>query len=87
MKQVSHEVFPDHFRGLCKLLIVLQINTRKTKVLGFGLDFTGKKCSDLNFVNRNVTVDEAAVVFVFETQLLYPWDLCHRIKIFRLKLS
>ena len=58
-----------------------------TKVLGFRLDFTGKKCSDLNFVNRNVIVDEAAVVFVFETQLLYPCDLCHRIKIFRLKLN
>ena len=38
-----------------------------TEVLGFRLDFTGKKCSDLNFVNRNVIVDEAAVVFVFET--------------------
>ena len=31
-----------------------------TKVLGFRLDFTGRKCSDLNFVNRNVIVDEAA---------------------------
>ena len=58
-----------------------------TKVLGFRLDFTGKKCGDLNFVNRNVIVEEAAVVFVFETQLLYACDLCHRIKIFRLKLS
>ena len=33
-----------------------------TKVLGFGLDFSGKKCSDLNLVNRNVIVDEVAVV-------------------------
>ena len=41
-----------------------------TEVLGFRLDFTGKKCSDLNFVNRNVIVDEAAVVFVFETTLI-----------------
>ena len=58
-----------------------------TEVLGFRLDFTGKKCSDLNFVNRNVIVDEDAVVFVFGTHLLYPCDLCHRIKIFRLKIS
>ena len=58
-----------------------------TKVLSFRLDFTGKKCSDINRVNRNVIVDETAVVFVFVKQLLYPCVLCHGIKIFRLKLS
>ena len=44
-------------------------------MLSFRLDFTGKKCGDLNRVNRNVIVDETAIVFVFVTQLVYQCDL------------
>lgn len=46
-----------------------------TKMLSFRLDFTGKKCGDINRVNRNVIVDETAIVFVFVTKLVYQCDL------------
>lgn len=46
-----------------------------TKMLSFRLDFIGKKCGDINRVNRNVIVDETAIVFVFVTQLVYQCDL------------
>ena len=46
-----------------------------TKMLSFRLDFTGKKCGDINRVNRNVIVDETAIVFVFVTKLVYQCNL------------
>lgn len=63
-----------------------------TKMLSFRLDFTGKKCGDINRVNRNVIVDETAIVFVFVTQLVYQCDLwlmvvCLRVTERKKKLS
>ena len=43
-----------------------------TKMLSFRLDFIGKKCGDINRVNRNVIVDETAIVFF---ELVYQCDL------------
>ena len=43
-----------------------------SKMLSFRLDFIGKKCGDINRVNRNVIVDETAIVFF---ELIYQCDL------------
>ena len=48
-----------NYQSLSKRIPIIMI----TKMLSFRLDFTGKKCSDINRVNRNVIVDETAVGF------------------------